>query len=112
LNLVDGPRELFPGFEVFPQFGHTPGMQICKISTVENTCFYLADLIPTSAHLGDPYIMSYDLEPLTTLREKRDILHEAVKLDAILIFEHDPRTPMGRVEKDVTGRIKLIPESP
>ncbi len=109
LKLIDGPQEIFPGFQVFPQFGHTPGMQICRIQTQSEIYFYLADLIPTSAHIRDPYIMGYDLEPLTTLREKRDLLHNAATENAILIFEHDPVLPMARIEKDSTGKIKLVP---
>lgn len=109
LKLIDGPQEIFPGFSVFPQFGHTPGMQICKIKTQAENYFYLADLIPTSAHVRDPYIMGYDLDPLTTLREKREILHEAAACNGILIFEHDPVRPTARVERDSSNKIKLVP---
>lgn len=108
LILLNGPEEILPGFSVHPQFGHTPGMQLCKIKTEDEIYFYLADLIATSAHLRDPYVMGYDIDPLTTLREKRDILHEAVKEDAILIFEHDPIRPLARVEKTKAGKIELI----
>jgi hypothetical protein len=34
--------------------------------------------------------MAYDMFPLTTLKEKKLFLEEAVKNECILFFEHDP----------------------
>ena len=36
--------------------------------------FFIADLVPTAAHLPLPWIMGYDVEPLVTLETKRRIL--------------------------------------
>ena len=107
LRLVDGPSEILPGIEVFPQNGHTFGMQIVKVSTSEATYVHLADLIPTSSHLRDPYVMGYDLQPLVTLEEKREVLYHAAREDWFLVFEHDPRVAMSRVEFDDAGRPRL-----
>ena len=38
-----------------------------------------------------PYIMAYDMFPLTTLQEKKSFLTEAVNNNYILFFEHDPK---------------------
>ena len=51
---------------------------------------YMADLLPSVAHIPLPYVMAYDMFPLTTLNEKKSFLTEAVENDYLLFFEHDP----------------------
>jgi hypothetical protein len=41
-------------------------------------------------HLPLPYVMAYDMFPLTTLTEKKAFLEEAVDRGYVLYFEHDP----------------------
>jgi len=100
LNLVDGIDEIMPGIEVLPLHGHTFGMQAVRVETRHDTFVYLADLIPTTSHMGDPYVMGYDLQPLETVEEKREMLHRASRNDWILHFEHDPEQAFARVEWD------------
>jgi hypothetical protein len=47
--------------------------------------------------------MGYDLEPLRTLESKRSVVEEAVARDWWLIFEHDPMTALGRLERTSKG---------
>jgi len=63
----------------------------------ESACF-LADVIPTSAHLPLPWIMGYDVEPLVTLESKSTILERARREEWLLIFEHDPTVAWGRLD--------------
>lgn len=111
LELVDGPDEILPGVEVLPQHGHTFGMQVVKIRTPEHVIVFVADLIPTSSHLRDPYVMGYDLQPLETVREKRALLYEAARHDWVLAFEHDPECATARVEFDAHERPRAVPTS-
>ncbi len=71
-------------------FGHTDAMMLPQISNAGKTVVYMADLIPSTAHIPLPYVMAYDMFPLTTLMEKKDFLLEAVEKEFILFFEHDP----------------------
>lgn len=89
LKLFDAPFELIPGFEVRICNGHTTGQGIPFISSGNYTVVFMADTIPTSAHMALPYIMSYDTQPLVSLTEKELFLNEAVEKDYILFFEHD-----------------------
>lgn len=107
LEFVDGPAEILPGIEVIPMNGHTFGMQIVKVTTPDGTWVHLADLIPTSSHLRDPYVMGYDLQPLVTVKEKREVLYHAVRDDWWLVFEHDPVVASAQVEFDDRGRPRL-----
>jgi glyoxylase-like metal-dependent hydrolase (beta-lactamase superfamily II) len=70
--------------------GHTSAMMLPQIQYKEKTIVYMADLIPAAAHIPIPYVMAYDMNPLRTLNEKKEFLHEAVENNFILFFEHDP----------------------
>jgi glyoxylase-like metal-dependent hydrolase (beta-lactamase superfamily II) len=70
--------------------GHTESMMLPQINYNGKTIVYMADLLPAAAHIPIPYVMAYDMFPLTTLNEKKMFLTEAVKNDYILFFEHDP----------------------
>jgi glyoxylase-like metal-dependent hydrolase (beta-lactamase superfamily II) len=112
LVLVDGIDEILPGIEVLPVHGHTFGMQVVKITTERHIFAFLADLIPTTSHMRDPYVMGYDLQPLVTVEEKRELLHRAEREGWILVFEHDPETAMARVEFDERERPRAVAVEP
>jgi len=70
--------------------GHTDMMMLPQINYNGKTLVYAADLLPSTGHLPLPYIMGYDMFPLTTLHEKKSFLKEAADNNYILFFEHDP----------------------
>ena len=90
LSFVDGDTELLPGLRVMVCNGHTPGMQLVWIEDQGALACYASDLIPTAAHIRLPWIMAYDLQPLVTLAEKRQVLTRLVQYDGLLCLEHDP----------------------
>jgi glyoxylase-like metal-dependent hydrolase (beta-lactamase superfamily II) len=71
-------------------FGHTDAMMLPQINDRGRTIVYMADLLPAAAHIPLPYVMAYDMFPLTTLLEKKSFLEEAADGDYVLVFEHDP----------------------
>ena len=89
VNLVDEDNELFRGFSVRICYGHTPGLMIPVLNYKGKTLVYTGDLIPTVAHLPLIWNMSYDIESLKTIDEKKQILEEALKNQYILVFQHD-----------------------
>ena len=105
-RFLEGPAEIVPGVEVIPTPGHTPHHQSVLIRSQGETACFLADLVPTTAHLPLPWIMGYDVEPLVTLETKREILARAAEEDWLLVFEHDPVVPWGRLDPDA-GRPRL-----
>ena len=70
--------------------GHTESMMLPQISYRGRTLVFMADLLPSTGHIPLPYVMAYDMFPLTTLQEKKEFLSEALKNEYVLIFEHDP----------------------
>jgi len=69
--------------------GHTDAMMLPQIKYKDKTIVYMADLLPSTAHIPLPYVMAYDMFPLTTLNEKKSFLTEALTNNYILMFEHD-----------------------
>jgi glyoxylase-like metal-dependent hydrolase (beta-lactamase superfamily II) len=96
-------KEIVKGIRVVPTPGHTPFHQSVLIESEGERGFFLADMLPTSAHLPLPWIMGYDVEPLVTLETKRRILRQAEEEEWLLIFEHDATVPWGRIEHDGKG---------
>lgn len=70
--------------------GHTGAMMLPQIKYKGRTIVYVADLLPSAGHIPIPYVMAYDMFPLTTLQEKKSFLEEASANNYILFFEHDP----------------------
>lgn len=70
--------------------GHTHAMMLPQINYKGRTIVYMADLLPSAGHIPIPYVMAYDMFPLTTLQEKKAFLQEALQNNFILFFEHDP----------------------
>ncbi|HRN58198.1 MAG TPA: MBL fold metallo-hydrolase, partial [Agriterribacter sp.] len=71
--------------------GHTHAMMLPQINNYKGrTLVYVADLLPSAGHIPIPYVMAYDMFPLTTLQEKKAFLQEALQNNFILFFEHDP----------------------
>lgn len=89
INLIEGDCELFPGISVRIFSGHTDGQVIPFVRYNGRTIVYMADVLPSSAHIPLPYVMSYDTRPLVTMEEKEAFLKEAVEKGYILFFEHD-----------------------
>ena len=71
--------------------GHTHAMMLPQLKYKNKTVVFTADLLPSQGHIPIPYVMAYDMFPLTTLTEKKLFLREAVENNYILFFEHDPQ---------------------
>jgi glyoxylase-like metal-dependent hydrolase (beta-lactamase superfamily II) len=98
LELIEGDVEILPGVQVRRTPGHTPHHQSVLIRSAGQTACFLADVMPTTAHLPLPWIMGYDVEPLVTLESKRTLVEQAREEDWLLVFEHDPWTAWGRLD--------------
>lgn len=91
LKFTDEHASDFPTQMRYRQvFGHTEAMMLPEINYKGKTIIYMADLLPSAAHIPIPYVMAYDMFPLTTLNEKKSFITEAQQNDYILFFEHDP----------------------
>jgi glyoxylase-like metal-dependent hydrolase (beta-lactamase superfamily II) len=79
--LKDGSDEIF--FKC--SHGHTPWL----IHPYDEKFIYMADLVPTSAHVPVPWVMGYDIAPGRTTIDKVSFYKFIIEKDLTLIFEHD-----------------------
>ncbi|TAE38289.1 MAG: MBL fold metallo-hydrolase [Runella slithyformis] len=83
--------------------GHTEKMTMLKINHQQKTVVFMADTIPSYAHLPLPYVMGYDVRPLQTMQEKETLLQEALEHNYVLFFDHDPTADCCTVEMTEKG---------
>lgn len=90
LYFVDKETSPFEHIEIQTANGHTDSMLINTIVYKSKQIVFMADLIPSHAHVPVPWVMGYDVRPLQTIIEKEKLLQEAVSQEYILFFDHDP----------------------
>lgn len=91
LEFINNPnRSVFEDIDIMFVDGHTEHMMLPLISYNGRKILFAADLIPSAAHVPLAWVMSYDVQPLVTMKEKERILKQAVDEGYILFFEHDP----------------------
>lgn len=84
-------------------YGHTAGQLIPVINYNGKSIAYMADFIPTAAHIPIPYIASFDTNPLVTMEEKKQFLDVALDNQYILVFQHDSVVEACNLTKDEKG---------
>jgi methylmalonyl-CoA epimerase len=104
VDFFEGDQTIKPGVRVVRTGGHTGQHQIVYVESGGKTAVYVADMIPTTAHLQDPWVMSYDLFPMETLAFKRRFIREAIDREYLILFEHDPRVSAGYIRENAKGQ--------
>lgn len=108
-TVVIHPSGIIPQLSFIIVNGHTDAMMLPVIKYKDKTIVFVADLLPSVAHLPLPYIMAYDMFPLVTLKEKKTFLTWAWENDCILFFEHDPEHECCTLKSTDKGiRVKEI----
>ncbi len=111
-NVVDfftGDVTVKPGVRVERTGGHTGQHQIVYLESDGRTAVFVADLIPTTAHLQDPWVMGYDLFPMETLAFKKRFIREAIDREYLVFFEHDPLVAAGYIrERDGKRSVEQV----
>lgn len=104
LTLLNEGDVIHPDISFRYSNGHTRDMMHPLIHYKDYQILYLADMIPTQAHLPVPYVMGYDVRPLDTMNEKLATLNEAAANDKfVLYFEHDPLNEACTVQMTEKG---------
>jgi len=111
LQLLNGPDEVLPGVFVEVVNGHTEAQQLVRVTGPEGTLVFVADLIPTVAHVRPLWNMGYDIRPLVTIEEKLAFLERAVTQGWQLFFEHDPEVAVVSLQRSEQGIVAVHPRS-
>ena len=89
--MASGVPDALPQFrEIILADGHTEKMMVPVLEHNGRTLAFMADLLPSAAHVPLPYVMSYDVRPLVTMPEKEAVLRRAAAENWVLLLEHDP----------------------
>ncbi len=111
-DVADRVTRVLPGIDVFRVPGHTWGQQAVMFTdNLNRTVVFTPDVMPTRAHLGAAYSLSYDVEPYTSMITKSWFLKEAAAHNWLLVLDHEPGNPVCRVQKTETG-YELTHETP
>lgn len=90
LKFVEKEKNPFgPDIQIRYAHGHTESMMLPQIKYKDKTILYMADLLPSVGHIPLPYVMGYDVRPLTTMEERKNYWEEIVDQEYILFLEHD-----------------------
>ncbi len=104
LKFIEDVAAEFPlNISIRQVFGHTDAMMLPQFTYKGRSILYMADLLPSAGHIPLPYVMAYDMFPLTTLNEKKSFLEEAVENETILFFEHDPKIECATLQRTEKG---------
>lgn len=105
---LDDSGEILPGIAVRPLPGHTWGQQGVFVRTTDGLTVFPADLLPTIHHVHLSANMGYDVLPYENMVRKRDFLAEASGEGWTLVLDHEPNTPVVRVQREDGDRYRLV----
>jgi glyoxylase-like metal-dependent hydrolase (beta-lactamase superfamily II) len=109
LQLVDDDATIMPGVRVRRSGGHTRHHQVVTIESAGRTAVFAADMIPTTAHIDNAWLMGYDLYPMDTLAFKEAFIAEAIEREYLIFFEHDPQVAAGFIrERDRKRSVEAV----
>jgi glyoxylase-like metal-dependent hydrolase (beta-lactamase superfamily II) len=111
LQLVEGDSEIVPGVFVRLTGGHTSHHQVVYFESKDEKGLYFADILPTRGHISPPWVMGYDHYPLVSCDVKSQYLAQAAAQNWLVVFDHEPAVPWGRVVVGDKGKFEFSPLS-
>ena len=109
MQLLHGDGEILPGISVKGYAGHTRNMQAVMVRSGGKTACYISDLVPMLSHLKPTWVMAFDLYPLETIENRNKFYAEAIRENWLVVFTHEPNTPMVFLDKDDEGNVIAHP---
>ncbi len=110
-DLVEGETEILPGLKVLPIPGHNLGSQAVILESDGQGLVYVADLIPTFNHAQYPFIMGFDLYPVTTLETRKRLFPQWAERGFVMAPPHDPNHAFGKLKARDRGGFDLEPQA-
>jgi glyoxylase-like metal-dependent hydrolase (beta-lactamase superfamily II) len=115
LQVVDGNQRLATGVRSVVSPGHTAGIQVVWVEDGGESLVFLGDTCSWAVHMDRlAWVPSFDIYPMTSIETKRNLRAEALEKNAVLVFQHDPRIPAGRLAPGKRGPVvqPIITEEP
>jgi glyoxylase-like metal-dependent hydrolase (beta-lactamase superfamily II) len=91
LNFIDKRTDYFgDNYDFHYADGHTEKMIMPVVNFGKQKLIFVADTIPSHAHIHIPWVMGYDVRPLETMKEKKSLLKTIANENWLIYFDHDP----------------------
>jgi len=109
LEIVQGDRSdtLGEGYHLHYSHGHTPGLMLTEIPSVDGPILFCGDLIPGVPWVHLPITMGYDRYPELLIDEKQRLLSDLLSRNGRLFFTHDSAVALGRLRRDERDRFSI-----
>lgn len=105
LKFIEKGQSPFKHISFLRVNGHTEQMLLPLIDMNGKKFLFAADLFPSSVHIPIAWVMAYDVRPLLSMEEKKEVLDQVVEEDITLIFEHDATWEAATVKRGERGII-------
>ncbi len=106
LVVVDGDHTIALGdhYRFVTSDGHTPGMLHTVVTGLRQSAIFCADLVPGAPWVHLPITMGYDRYPEQLIDEKAKLYEQLHRDRTWLLFTHDPKVAMARLDRDASGK--------
>jgi hypothetical protein len=118
---LDGPaagrpdleREIRPGLTAFALPGPDGDALGLRIDSGGRTAAYLADALPTAAHVPTAWLVAAERYPVELIRGKKKLVDRAAREGWLCVFWRDPDVPWGVIVDEPSGRrrVHVVPRS-
>ncbi len=110
MRLLNGETEVVPGMRCVVTPGHTRAHQSVVFEAGGRAAIYVCDMASLAVHFARlAWMTAYDVEPLVTLETKRGWQKWTLEREALILFTHEPKTPVGRLIDQGEGRLEVVP---
>jgi glyoxylase-like metal-dependent hydrolase (beta-lactamase superfamily II) len=109
LQLLHGNTSVTSSVECVVTPGHSSGHQ-CVILTPDSApkVIFLADLASYAIHMArTAWVTAYDIAPIELIRTKSLWQKWALENDALLVFQHDSLTRLGKLVTNEEGQLEV-----
>ncbi len=109
VNLInENMYEVLSGVSILWTGGHTPGHQIVRLGRKNNYAYYLGDLLPSEHHLNHYGLHQMDVDPVQAKKKKVQLLRQAHKEQAVMLFYHSKYAQSGKLVKNEDKQYMLL----
>lgn len=77
------------GVDLLVKHGHTRGQVIPVFDYKDHKIVFMADFIASVLNIPIPYVPAFDIDPLTSMKEKDAFLKGILNQNYVLFFQHD-----------------------
>jgi len=108
VELLHGDTDVTENVRCVVTPGHTRGHQSVLLQTGDWKGLFVGDVASYSILMSrTAWLTAYDIDPLENISTKETWQNWALEYDAWLFFQHDPKLPIARLQRE-NGRLNLL----